>query len=163
MTIKPYVAAIAAASSLVLFFGQTAHASDTYVKGQCTWYAKKRRPDLPNRLGNANTWYVRAAAKGFPVGTKPRAGAVGATTQGALGHVAYVESVHKNGTVTISEMNYNGGVGIVHKRTVVASSFKYIYKKRTNKPRVTPNNNRIVRPEVPFAYGKPHLTNMGSL
>lgn len=151
MTIKPYIAAVAAVSSLVLFFGQTAHASNTYVRGNCTWYAKHRRPDLPNRLGNANTWYKRAAAMGYPVGSSPRRGAVGATTQGALGHVAYVESVHKNGTVTISEMNYNGGLGVVHKRTVSASKFKYIYK-RASRPHAVPKSRKIAYPVMPFAY-----------
>jgi len=129
MTIKLSMAAFAAVSSLVLFFGQTAQAlSDTYVRGQCTWYAKYRRPDLPNNLGNANTWYVRAAADGYRVGSSPRAGAVGATTAGALGHVVYVEKVYRNGRIKLSEMNYGGGVGIVHVRTASASSFKYIYK-----------------------------------
>ncbi|USN96923.1 MAG: CHAP domain-containing protein [Candidatus Nomurabacteria bacterium] len=206
MTIKPYIAAVAAVSSLALFFGQTAHAqapnfigspsnfnpgnqlpapgsrvqprggfppqqvqyrvrvneriqyserhswtyserrtddtqrqhraarpaaprsSNLYINGQCTWYAKKRRPDLPNGLGNANTWYARAAAKGYKVGSSPRVGAIGATSQGALGHVVYVESVHRNGTITVSEMNYNGGVGKVHTRTVAATQFKYIYR-----------------------------------
>lgn len=101
--------------------------SNTYMWGQCTWYAKQRRPDLPNNLGNANTWYVQAAADGYAEGTTPYAGAVGTTTEGGFGHVVYVESVNANGTVNISEMNYAGGVGVVHTRTVPASDFTYIY------------------------------------
>lgn len=127
MTIKLHTAAFAAVSSMVLFFAPTAQAAgNTYVKGQCTWYVKERRPDLPNGLGNANTWYARAAAKGYAVGESPRAGAAGATTTGQNGHVVYVESTNGS-TVSISEMNYNGGVGKVHKRSVSASAFKYIY------------------------------------
>lgn len=156
MTIKPYIAAVAAVSSLMLVFGNTAYAaSNTYVRGQCTWYAKHRRPDLPNKLGNANTWYKRAAAMGYPVGGKPHKGAVGTTTQGALGHVVYVESVRKGGRVSISEMNYNGGVGVVHKRTVVASQFKYIYKHTAKRHHKKPHKAPI--PAEPFAYDKPRF------
>lgn len=101
--------------------------SNSYAWGQCTWYAKQRRPDLPNNLGNANTWYSSAAAQGLPVGTEARVGAIGTTSEGAYGHVVYVESVNDDGSVNISEMNYAGGVGVVHYRTVSASSFNYIY------------------------------------
>lgn len=97
--------------------------SNTYVWGQCTWYAKSKRPDLPNGLGNGGQWVAIAAAMGFATGSTPRAGAIGEQP----GHVVYVESVNKNGTVNISEMNYNGGVGVVNHRTVPASTFKYIY------------------------------------
>lgn len=101
--------------------------SNSYAWGQCTWYAKSKRPDLPNNLGNANTWYAQAAAAGLSVGSTPYAGAIGTTSAGAYGHVVYVESVNGDGTVNISEMNYAGGIGIVHTRTVQASEFNYIY------------------------------------
>lgn len=100
-----------------------ADTSNTYVKGQCTWYVKSKRPDLPNRLGNGGQWVKNAAARGFSTGKTPRVGAVAEQP----GHVAYVEAVNANGTVKISEMNYNGGVGVVHERTVAASKFTYIY------------------------------------
>lgn len=97
-------------------------AGNGYYAGYCTWYAKSRRPDMPNNLGNADTWVARAAAQGFATGSVPRAGAIG--QQGM--HVVYVERVNKNGTVTISEMNYEG-FGVVSSRTVPASTFMYIY------------------------------------
>lgn len=97
-------------------------AGNTYAAGYCTWYAKNRRPDLPNRLGNANTWVARAAAQGIPTGSAPRTGAIG--QQGM--HVVYVESVNGDGTVTVSEMNYKG-LGVISSRTVPASNFSYIY------------------------------------
>lgn len=112
-----YSQSVAAAPS----FGSSA--GNTYTWGQCTWYAKNKRPDLPNSLGNGGQWVANAAALGFATGSKPRAGAIGEQP----GHVVYVESVNKNGTVNISEMNYNGGIGKVHTRTVAASTFKYIY------------------------------------
>ncbi len=97
-------------------------AGNTYYYGYCTFYAKSRRPDLPNNLGNADTWVSSAASQGFATGSTPRVGAIG--QQGM--HVVYVESVNKGGTVTVSEMNYNGW-GVVSSRTVSASTFMYIY------------------------------------
>lgn len=101
-------------------------AGNTYAPGNCTWYVKNRRPDLPNSLGNANTWYSRAAALGMAVGSSPRAGAVGATTAGSLGHVVYVEAVNGDGSITISEMNFAGEYS-QRTRTASASEFMYIY------------------------------------
>lgn len=103
-------------------------ASNTYDYGYCTWYVKNRRgASLPNMLGNANTWYSRAASMGMAVGTIPRAGAVGTTTAGSLGHVVYIESYDPiAGTVYISEMNYNGW-GVISHRTASANEFLYIY------------------------------------
>jgi surface antigen len=95
---------------------------NSYYAGYCTWYAKSRRPDMPNNLGNANTWVARAAAQGFATGSRPQAGAIG--QQGM--HVVYVERVNSNGTVTVSEMNYQG-YGVVSSRTVPAGTFMYIY------------------------------------
>lgn len=102
-------------------------AGNTYDYGYCTWYVKNRRgASLPNGLGNANTWYARAAAAGMAVGSTPKPGAVGTTTRGELGHVVYVESVNSDGTITISEMNYKGW-GVQSSRTASASEFVYIY------------------------------------
>lgn len=99
-------------------------AGNTYAPGYCTWYAKNRRPDLPNRMGNASSWVSSAAAAGFGTGNTPEVGAIG--QQG--NHVVYVEAVHGNGTVTVSEMNYSG-LYVVSSRTVAASNFMYIYWK----------------------------------
>lgn len=101
--------------------------SNSYDYGYCTWYVKNRRgSSLPNGLGNANTWYGRAQGMGMAVGSTPRAGAVGTTTRGSLGHVVYVESVNADGTINISEMNYKG-FGIQSSRTTSANEFVYIY------------------------------------
>ena len=97
-------------------------AGNTYAYGWCTWYVKSRKPNIPNTFGNAYQWIGSAQASGYATGTTPVAGAIGA----ADNHVVYVESVN-GGNVTISEMAYAGGVGVVHYRTVPASSFYYIY------------------------------------
>ena len=101
--------------------------TNTYDYGYCTWYVKNRRgASIPNSLGNANTWYSRAAAMGMAVGSTPRAGAVGTTTRGSLGHVVYVESVNADGSINISEMNAPVFGGVTY-RTASAGEFLYIY------------------------------------
>ncbi|MGA8923497.1 MAG: CHAP domain-containing protein [Candidatus Dormiibacterota bacterium] len=74
--------------------------------GWCTWYVATRRP-VPWR-GNAIEWYGNARAMGFPVGSKPQAGAIMVTTESpiGLGHVAYVEQVNGDGSWLVSEMHY---------------------------------------------------------
>ena len=69
-------------------------------------------------------------ASGYTVNNSPSAGAILQTSQGAYGHVAYVESVGSDGSVTVSEMNYGHGAGVVTSRTISASqaaSYNYIH------------------------------------
>lgn len=100
---------------------------NSYDYGYCTWYVKNRRgASLPNGLGNANTWYSRAAGMGMAVGSTPKPGAVGTTTRGSLGHVVYVESVNPDGSINISEMNAPTWGGVTY-RTAGAGEFLYIY------------------------------------
>lgn len=95
---------------------------NTYMPGQCTWYAKSRRPDLPNNLGNADTWASRAKKQGWEVSLIPKKGAIG-QVKGRM-HVVYVEKVLPKGKVLISEMNYAGPYS---KRTIIKPASKYIY------------------------------------
>lgn len=98
--------------------------NNTYTYGYCTWYVKTQRTDIPNGLGNANTWYYRySGAKG----TVPQVGAVATNTNPPLGHVAIVHSVNGDGTITIREMNGSAGWNVVGLRDVPASSYVYIY------------------------------------
>lgn len=101
-------------------------AGNTYAPGNCTWYVKNRCPDLPGNLGNANTWQYMARSYGLPTGSTPRAGAVGTTGAGDLGHVVYVERVNGDGTILISEMNF-AGLYSTRSRTAGANEFQYIY------------------------------------
>ena len=100
---------------------QLHNSSNTYAWGNCTWYVKNKRPDLPNNLGNANTWVAFAAQQGLATGTTP---AVGAVAQYGM-HVAYVESVNDDGSFVISEMNYYG-LNIIDTRTV-SGGWQFIY------------------------------------
>ncbi len=99
--------------------------ANTYSYGQCTWYAASRR-NIPNTWGNANTWYSRAQASGFSVGSTPVVGAIAWTGIGYYGHVAIVEQVNGN-QVLISEMNFNGNWGRATTRWIPANSYAYIY------------------------------------
>ncbi len=87
----------------------------------CTWHAKSMRPDLPNNLGNADTWYANAQAQGFAVGSNPKVGAGG--QQGY--HVVFIEKI-KGGQVYLSERNYDFN-GSFRYRWANASDFIYIY------------------------------------
>lgn len=103
-------------------YASGSNGGNTYAAGYCTWYAKNRRPDLPNNLGNANTWVARAAGQGISTGSAPRVGAIGQ----AGNHVVYVEAVNGDGTIRVSEMNY-AGFGVVSSRTTSAGAFQYIF------------------------------------
>ena len=99
--------------------------------GQCVWYARSRAQEIlyysnmpeelktvainsiKNTLGNGEAWYRNPDGSIFSKSTdvtKPRAGAIvswsgGVTGCGSVrcGHVAIIESVNPDGTVTISE------------------------------------------------------------
>lgn len=99
---------------------------NNYTWGECTWYVAGRR-QVPDNWGNANTWYSRAAAAGYSVGTIPAIGAIAQTTAGSLGHVALVEQISVDySSVYVSEMNYVGR-GVKSYRWAPAASFHYIY------------------------------------
>lgn len=100
-------------------------ATNSYSWGQCVYWAKSKRPDLPTGLGNANTWYSRARAMGFAVGAAPRIGAVATTTRGVRGHVSIVEQI-KGNMIYVSEMNVHG-VGVLSYAWYPASDYQYIY------------------------------------
>lgn len=91
-----------------------------YSYGYCTWYVKNRRPDMPNDLGNADTWYYRYQGS---KGSSPAPGAV-AVAKGYM-HVAIVEEV-KGDQVLVSEMNYQGW-NVISQRWTSASEFFYLY------------------------------------
>lgn len=55
--------------------------------------------------GNAKLWDDNARRDGIPVDTSPRAGDVAISNAGAYGHAMYVEAVHNDGTITISQYN----------------------------------------------------------
>ena len=101
-----------------------------YTAGQCTWYVyDKVGGKISSNWGNASNWANAAAQDGYNVSNSPKQGAIMQTSQGVFGHVAYVENVNSDGSIKVSEMNYNGGPGNVSTRTISASqagSYNYI-------------------------------------
>lgn len=107
----------------------TGGGANLYTSGQCTYYAFSKRPDLGSTWGNANNWASAAAQSGYTVNNKPASGSVLQSTAGGYGHVAYVDKVNSDGSIQVSEMNYQG-VGVVSSRTISASaagSYNYIH------------------------------------
>lgn len=93
-----------------------------YVQGNCTFFAKQMRPDLPNNLGNAITWASRAREQGYSTGITPQAGAIGQKGN----HVVYVTGVNSDGTFNLSEWNYRNLYEQTN-RTVSSSGWQFIY------------------------------------
>ena len=95
--------------------------SNRYTYGYCTWYAFNRRVQmgLPvgTMWGNANTWAWNAGQAGYRVDHTPEVGAI-VQNGGGLGHVAIVEAVNSNGSITISEMNGPAGWNVIGWRTI---------------------------------------------
>ncbi len=90
---------------------------------QCAGYAKSRRPDIPNNWGNASNWLYAAQSMGWSTGSSPRVGAVAWLIGG--NHVAVVDAIYSNGTVLISEANWNGST--YDQRITPVSDWDYIY------------------------------------
>lgn len=102
--------------------GSSVEYGNLYAPGYCTYYAKNIRPDMPNNLGNADTWAINAAAQGLRVSNTPQVGAVAVAL--SYMHVAIVTAVHGK-TIEISEMNYKG-LWVVSTRETPISEFSYI-------------------------------------
>lgn len=110
------------------------HAS-SFPANQCTSWAYKQRPEIVNAglakgLTDWNAWKWAANAKqaGFVVDKAPRRGAIAVwprNVDGAVstGHVAYVRSVKRNGSISVSEVNFNGKRGPAN-RTVKRSTVR---------------------------------------
>lgn len=102
-------------------------------KRQCVSYAAfkvdQAYDNMPNwgGHGNANQWANNARNDNIPTGTTPKVGSVGVQYSGQFGHVAWVESVNSDGTLTISQFNANWS-GEYSKWIVDRSFFnEYIY------------------------------------
>lgn len=102
-----------------------ASAGNAYAFGNCTWYVYEQRAKLGRGIGsfwgNASTWAMNGAAAGFTVNKTPAPGAIMQNGGGynGYGHVAIVETMNADGSITVSEMNY-AGFNVVSNRTVPA-------------------------------------------
>lgn len=105
--------------------------SNWYFDGDCTWYVFEKRQDLGKSVsgswGDAKNWAGAAASEGYTVNNTPSQGAImqsGAGQNGAYGqgHVAVVDQVNSDGSIVVSEMNWDGGIGGLTTRTISAGS-----------------------------------------
>jgi len=99
---------------------------NTGTRGQCTWYAWARRVQMGLRmpagavLGNASDWAYTLGRLGYNVSRgNPTVGAI-MQNGGGAGHVAVVESIGDDGSVTVTEMNYDYRSFQVDQRTISA-------------------------------------------
>ncbi|MCD6422092.1 LysM peptidoglycan-binding domain-containing protein [bacterium] len=83
--------------------------------GWCTWYVASRRY-IP-WSGHAITWYWKAKAYGYAVGSVPKPGAIVVLRESWWGHVGIVEAVYGS-SFLISEMNGVAGWGRVGRRVL---------------------------------------------
>lgn len=122
-------------SSYSSAYANAAIAGNKYDYGYCTWYAYNRRAELGRPVGsfwgNASTWALYARNSGYRVDNSPEIGAVlqDSWQAGGYGHVAVVESVNGDGSITVSEMNY-AGWGVKDYRTISAGevgSYNFIH------------------------------------
>jgi surface antigen len=100
-----------------------------YYNRECTsfvaWRLHSRNGfEMPRAIGNAGGWGSWFAARGYAVNGTPAVGAIAESS----GHVAWVESVNGDGTVTVEEYNYNYQ-GTYRERRVTVSAFRYIHVK----------------------------------
>jgi len=105
--------------------------SNYYDWGQCTYYAFERRQQLGksvgNLWGNANNWATSASSNGYRVDHTPEVGAIFQTNAGNYGHVGIVERKNSDGSIVVSEMNWQG-VGKKSYRTIHnAGQYRYIH------------------------------------
>lgn len=76
--------------------------------------------------GNANQWPSTAARHGITSGSTPKVGSAAVMMVGYYGHVMYVEAVHGDGTITVSDYNFAWD-GLYRNYTRSASGLTYVY------------------------------------
>ncbi|MFQ3845481.1 CHAP domain-containing protein [Staphylococcus pseudoxylosus] len=110
---------------------QASNGNNYYTWGQCTYYAFDRRQQLGksvgNLWGNANNWASAARQNGYQVNHTPEVGAIFQSNAGNYGHVGVVERKNSDGSILVSEMNWQG-VGQKSYRTVHnTGQYNYIH------------------------------------
>ncbi len=76
--------------------------------------------------GNANQWPSTAARHGISSGSTPKVGSAAVMDIGYYGHVMYVEAVNGDGTITVSDYNFDWD-GLYRYYTRSASGLTYVY------------------------------------
>ncbi len=95
------------------------------------WKVKQNYGYMPywGGRGNANEWPGDARGAGIPTGSTPRADSVAIWNVGAFGHAMWVEAVNGDGSIYVSQYNYDytGHYSEMLVSAAKAASFTYIY------------------------------------
>lgn len=80
-------------------------------------------------VGNANQWPGNARRAGIPTGSTPRVNSVAVWNVGYYGHVMWVEAVNDDGSIWISQYNYDftGHYSEMRVSASMAAGLTYIY------------------------------------
>ncbi|MGX0848378.1 glucosaminidase domain-containing protein [Staphylococcus auricularis] len=109
-----------------------------YPYGQCTWYVYQRMAQFNKSIeadwGNAHEWNNQAQIQNYRILSSPEPHTIAVFESDQLGahpqygHVAFVEKVHKDGSITISESNVKGLGKISHRKLTAkdVGKLKYI-------------------------------------
>lgn len=84
-----------------------------------------------NRWTDAGNWSSHAVELGYTVNTTPAVGAiaqwnVGECTGCSVGHVAWVQAVHTNGTVDVEEYNFSVSCGYSRRTSITAPRYIHV-------------------------------------
>lgn len=84
------------------------------------WRIRSQGRYLPSGLGNAKQWDDNQ-----PSSSTPHVGDAAVSNSGFYGHVMYVEAVHGNGTITVSDYN-RAGTGKYAVSTISAAGLSFV-------------------------------------
>lgn len=130
--------------------GQTeVHPNNSSIKGQCVWFVKAVRTDLPTAKivtsGNGDAWewydYFRHNLH-WKAGDTPKPGAImcfGKGKDSSTGHLAIIRAVNPDGTLDVWDSNY-GFDGKVRKRRIATTQpllQGYLYGQDSEQPPVS--------------------------
>ena len=114
-----------------------------YVYRNCTDYVAWKVVSLGvpattiKGLGHAGQWADVAAKRNLSVSDKPSIWSVAVQTSGGYGHVAFVEEVYADGTITVSEYNVTPGTFGVRTGTPASLGFSKFIAFGITPPKVT--------------------------
>jgi surface antigen len=95
------------------------------------WKVKQTYGYMPywGGVGNANQWPGDARAAGIPTGSTPQANSVAIWNVGAFGHAMWVEAVNGDGSIYVSQYNYDytGHYSEMYVSAAQARTFTYLY------------------------------------
>lgn len=106
-----------------------------YQEGQCTFYVFEERrhinKDISSSWGDAKHWAKRAKDDGYLVNHTPSEGSILQTSHGKLGHVGIVKEMRQDGSIIVSDMNYEKSYEVTERLITVDSlhHYQFIHEK----------------------------------